>query len=201
MMSTRTKVMNSVCVFCGSSVGAHSAYHQAARDLGTALARRGLTLVYGGGRVGLMGIMAEAALANSGRVIGIIPDHLEEREVGHAGLTELYVVQSMHERKALMAEKSDAFLALPGGIGTLEEFFEVWTWGQLGLHSKPYGLLNVNGFYGPMVRMIDHMVQQEFLRPAHRDLVLVEEDIDRMLDKLARHHPPPQDKWLDEAET
>jgi uncharacterized protein (TIGR00730 family) len=193
--------MRAICVFCGSSVGANALYHEAAARVGRALAERDITLVYGGGRVGLMGLMAEAALAARGRVIGIIPQHLQEREVGHNRLTELHVVTSMHERKALMAEKADAFIALPGGIGTLEEFFEVWTWGQLGLHAKPYGLLNVNGYYGPLVRLIDHMVDQQFLSPTHRDLVLVEEKIELLLDRLARHRPALQDKWLDPRET
>ena len=193
--------MRAVCVFCGSSVGSYAGYHAAAKDVGRVLAERGITLVYGGGRVGLMGLMAEAALTAGGHVIGIIPRHLEEREVGHSGLPELHVVESMHERKALMAAKSDAFIALPGGIGTLEEFFEVWTWGQLGLHAKPYGLLNVNGFYDPMVHMIDHMVGQEFLRPAHRDLVIVDDQIEHLLDRLERHQPAQEPKWIDPNET
>ena len=193
--------MKSICVFCGSSIGSHQEYEQQAAFMGRALAQRGIALVYGGGRVGLMGVMADAALNAGGRVVGIIPDHLWQREIGHSGLTELHVVDSMHTRKALMAERSDAFVAMPGGIGTLEEFFEVWTWGQLGLHAKPYGLLNIRGYYSPLVAMLDHMVDQQFMRREHRDLVLIRDQVEPLLDALAEHRPRRMDKWIDQEST
>jgi len=188
--------MRRVCVFCGSSHGASPVYAEAARDLGRRLARRGLGLVYGGGNVGLMGEVADAALAAGGEVIGVIPYALEAREVAHSGLTELHVVDSMHERKALMADLSDGFLALPGGIGTLEEFFEVWTWGQLGLHAKPCGLLDVAGYYAPLLAFLDRTVEEGFLRPAHREVVLVDTDPEALLDRMAAFTPPRVEKWM-----
>lgn len=165
--------------------------------MGAVLARRGLELVYGGGRVGLMGAIADAVLAEGGKVIGIIPEALVAKEVAHLGLTELRVVKTMHERKALMVELADAFIALPGGFGTLEEFCEVLTWAQLGLHRKPHGLLNVEGFYDPLLSFFDHSVAENFVRPAHRSLVLAEKDPDRLLDLLAKAHPPILEKWID----
>jgi uncharacterized protein (TIGR00730 family) len=174
-----------ICVFCGSSRGSRPAYADAARRMGTELARRGLGLVYGGGRVGLMGILADAALAAGGEVIGIIPEALLAWEVAHASLTDLQVVASMHERKARMADLSDAFIALPGGFGTLEEFCEVLTWSQLGLHRKPCGLVNVDGYYDPLLALLDHAVTERFVRPEHRALVLEATEPERLLDLLA----------------
>ena len=193
--------MQSVCVFCGASPGADPVYAAAASAFGALLARTGRRLVYGGGHVGLMGTVADAALAGGGTVVGVIPQSLVEREVAHSSLTELRVVGSMHERKALMAELSDGFVALPGGIGTLEELFEVWTWGQLGLHRKPYGLLNVARFYDPLLAFLDHLVTQRFVRREHRDLVLVDEEPERLVERLARFEPPALPKWIDRVAT
>lgn len=184
-----------ICVFCGSSEGRRSAYLAAARRVGASLARRGVGLVYGGGKVGLMGALADAALAAGGEVIGVIPEFLEAREIAHRGLTDLRVVRSMHERKAVMADLSGAFLALPGGFGTLEEFCEVLTWGQIGLHHKPYGLLNVEGYYDPLLRMFDHALAEGFLGPAFRALVRDAVDPDALIDHLLAARPAPLDKW------
>ncbi|MDP9438691.1 MAG: TIGR00730 family Rossman fold protein [Actinomycetota bacterium] len=192
--------MNSVCVFCGSSPGNDPAYAEAAQRLGRALAERDITLVYGGGHVGLMGVVADSALGAGGEVIGIMPKSLVDREIGHAGLTKLHVVRSMHERKALMAELSDGFVALPGGNGTLEEFFEVLTWAQLGEHRKPCGLLNVASYYDPLLKVFDRMVEKDFLREAHRDLVLVEEDPVALLERFRGYEPPRTIKWIDDSE-
>lgn len=188
-------------VFCGSSVGGRPVYAAAAAALGRALAERGVALVYGGGCVGLMGILADATLAAGGHVVGVIPQALVDLEVCHRGLPDLRVVASMHERKALMAELADAFVALPGGIGTLEEFFEVWTWTQLGVHRKPCGLLNVAGYYAPLLACIDHLVAERFLHPTHRALVLVEAEPAALLDRLAAYAPPAGPRLLDPAET
>jgi len=185
-----------LCVFCGSSHGANPAYAEAAKTAGNELARRGIGLVYGGGNVGLMGVIADAVLAAGGGVIGVIPEALMAKEVGHRGLPDLRVVKTMHERKALMAELSDGFVALPGGIGTFEEFFEIVTWAQLGLHSKPCALLNVNGFYDPLLRLMDHAIAERFVKPKQRDLVLVEADFSRLLDRMAEHHVPHEPKWI-----
>lgn len=192
--------MKRVCVFCGSNTGANPAYAEAAADLGLLLARRGLTLVYGGGHVGLMGVLADAALAAGGRVTGVIPEALAAKELAHRGLTDLKVVGSMHERKALMSELSDAFIALPGGIGTLEEWFEVWTWSQLGFQPKPCGMLNVAGYYDHLLAFLDHMAAERFLSPPHRSMAIVEDRADRLLDRLASYQPPRTEKWIDRAE-
>jgi uncharacterized protein (TIGR00730 family) len=176
--------LRSLCVFCGSNAGGRPSYRAAADALGLALARRGQRLVYGGGHVGLMGVVADAALGAGGEVVGVIPQHLVDREIAHRSLSELRVVHSMHERKALMAALADGFIVLPGGIGTLEEFFEVWTWGQLGLHAKPYGLLNVDSYFDPLLRFLDHAVTERFVRSDHRDLLVVEEQVERLLDRL-----------------
>jgi uncharacterized protein (TIGR00730 family) len=186
-----------VCVFCGSSSGFDPAFAEAARGLGTLLAQRHLGLVYGGGNIGLMGVLADAALAARGEVIGVIPKALVARELAHRGTSALWVVRSMHERKALMAELSDAFVALPGGYGTLDEFCEALTWAQLGLHAKPCGLLNVAGFYDAFLAQIDHAVATHFVRPEHRALVLRESDAGRLLDGLATFQPPVLEKWID----
>jgi uncharacterized protein (TIGR00730 family) len=185
-----------LCVFCGSSRGAHPAYAEAAGAMGRAIAERGIGLVYGGGRVGLMGIVADAALAAGGEVHGVIPTFLAEKEVGHFGLTRLDTVDSMHERKARMADLSDGFIAMPGGIGTLEEIAEIWTWSQLGLHEKPIGFLNVGGFYDGLFSFIDHAVAEAFLKPAHANLLLRHARPAPLLDALAAYTPAPAEKWI-----
>lgn len=176
--------MKRVCVFCGANVGLRAEYGTAARGLATVLAGRGLGLVYGGGNVGLMGVLADSMLHAGGEVIGVIPQSLVAREVAHRGVTELRIVDSMHQRKALMNELSDAFIALPGGFGTLDEFFEILTWSQLGIHAKPSGLLNVAGYYDSLLAMLDHAVAEGLLRPAHRELVLADTDADALVQRL-----------------
>ncbi|WP_288440312.1 TIGR00730 family Rossman fold protein [uncultured Pseudomonas sp.] len=189
--------VRSICVFCGASIGTNPAYREAAVALGEAIARRGMTLVYGGGAVGLMGTVADAAMAAGGEVIGIIPESLMNAEIGHKGLSRLEVVDGMHARKARMAELSDAFIALPGGLGTLEELFEVWTWGQLGYHAKPLGLLDVNGFYEKLGGFLDHIVEEGFVRPAHRAMLLLAQQADQLLDAMAHFESPVVPKWVD----
>jgi uncharacterized protein (TIGR00730 family) len=190
-----------VCVFCGSSLGSRPAYADAARGLGEALARRRIGLVYGGGSIGLMGVVADAALAAGGEVVGVIPASLERRELAHGGLTQLHVVGSMHERKARMAELADGFVALPGGMGTLEELAEVLTWAQLGLHRKPCALLDAGGYFRPLIAFLDHAVAEGFVRSEHRAMLLVEEDAEALLDRLARYRPPAVEKWIDRKST
>jgi uncharacterized protein (TIGR00730 family) len=192
--------MKRVCVFCGSQNGTRDQYVAAARRTGEALARRGIGLVYGGGGIGLMGVLADAAVSAGGDVIGVIPKALMAREVAHRGLPDLRVVASMHERKALMAELADAFVALPGGFGTLEEFCEALTWAQLGIHRKPCGLLNVEGFFDPLLSLFDHAVRERFVSPDHRSLVVVEEDPERLLDALSRWEPPALERWMGREE-
>lgn len=187
--------MKSVCVYCGSSPGNRPEYAEAAALLGRTLAARGLALVYGGGKVGLMGIVADSVLAHGGTVVGVIPDALMQKEVGHRGLTELHVVRNMHERKQMMADRADAFVALPGGVGTLEELFETFTWLQLGYHDKPVGLLNVAGFYDGMLGFLSHAVTEGFLKPVHADLLHVGETPDALLGKLAAAPRVRVDKW------
>ena len=191
----------SICVFCGSSSGANAAYRGAATELGGLLAAQGRRLVYGGGNVGLMGVVADAVLESGGAVVGIIPQHLLDLEVGHQALTELRVVHSMHERKQQMSELADAFVLLPGGLGSLEEFFEIWTWGQLGLHRKPYGILNVAGYFDALLAFLDHAAEERFLRPEHRRLVVVAEDAADLLGKLIRAQAPALPKWVDRSTT
>ena len=193
--------ISSVCVFCGSSPGRRSEYADAARHLGRTLAERGKRLVYGGGNVGLMGVIADAALEHGGEVIGVIPRHLVDREVAHAGLSYLRVVDSMHQRKQSMADLSDAFIVLPGGLGTLEEFFEVWTWGQLGLHRKPYGLLNVAGYFDPLLAFLDHSVEERFVSTDHRALLRVDDEPLALLSALEAYEPPATPKWIDRRTT
>ncbi len=188
--------MKWICVFCGSSSGESPVYLEAATRLGSLLAREGLGLVYGGSKVGLMGRLADVALEEGAPVIGVIPHALVNREVAHGGLTELRVVSSMHERKAVMEDLADAFITLPGGLGTLEEFFEVVTWSQLGLHRKPSGLLDVQGYYQPLIRFLDHAVGEGFLAPSHRRMILVEEDPERLLGSLRDYQPPMVPKWI-----
>jgi uncharacterized protein (TIGR00730 family) len=189
--------MRRLCVYAGSHAGRNPAYAEAAADLAALLARRGIGLVYGGGKVGLMGVVADAVLEAGGEAIGVIPQDLVDREVGHDGLTELRVVGSMHERKALMADLSDGFVALPGGIGTLEELIEVYTWSQLGLHRKPMGVLNVAGYYDLLSELLDHAVREAFLREQHRAALHVAADAEALLDAFARWRPPSEGKWLD----
>ena len=192
--------MQSICVFCGSNIGANPAYAAAARDLGRRIAERGLRLVYGGAKLGLMGALADAALAAGAHVTGIMPIALVEKEIAHAGLTELHTVGSMHERKAMMADRSDAFLGLPGGAGTLEEVFEMWTWGQLGHHRKPVGLLNVAGFYDRLAAFLDHQMTERFVREEHRRMLTIEADPETILDGFASYEPPQVAKWIDRTE-
>jgi len=188
--------MRRVCVYAGSNPGSDPAYADAARALAALLAERGIGLVYGGGNVGLMGVIADTALAAGGEVIGVMPQALIDREIGHRGITELRVVGSMHERKAQMAELSDAFVALPGGIGTLEELIEVYTWSQLGLHRKPCGVLNVLGYYDHLAAFLDRAVSAGFLRPQHRAVLSVAGDPAELLDGFAGWEPPAVKKWL-----
>ena len=187
--------LQSICVFCGASPGANPAYREAAVQLGRYLAEHGIRLVYGGGAVGLMGVVADAALAAGGEVVGIIPQSLERAEVGHSGLTRLEVVDGMHARKARMAELSDAFIALPGGLGTLEELFEVWTWGQLGYHAKPLGLLDVNGFYSRLGEFLDHLVSEQFVRAPHRAMLQQAETPAALVQQLSDWRPNATPKW------
>lgn len=186
--------MRRICVFCGSSFGGSPEYVRAAEAMGIALARRALGLVYGGGRVGLMGRLADAALDAGGEVIGVIPNHLAERKLAHTGLADLRVVGSMHARKALMAELADGFVALPGGIGTLEEWVEALTWAQLGLHRKPCGLLDVGGYYAPLIAFLEHAATAGFLGPEYREFVLVERNPDALLDRFTAYIAPEIDK-------
>ena len=193
--------MRRVCVFCGSNVGTNPAYTEAAEAMGALLARRGIGLVYGGGNVGLMGVLADAVMEHGGEAIGVIPQALADREVAHPRLTELHVVDSMHTRKAMMADRSDAFIAMPGGVGTFEEFFEAVTWTQLGLHRKPCGLLNVNAFYSPLAAFIDLAVTEGFIKPLHRAAIVVDDDPARLLDTLAAIKLPDVPKWIRRDET
>src|SRR5512136_1961173 len=193
--------MRRVCVFCGSQLGSKPAYLEAARRMGESLARRRLGLVYGGASVGLMGAVADAALAAGGEVIGVLPGPLQKKELAHAGLTRLHLVGSMHERKAKMASLADAFVALPGGLGTLEEFAEVLTWAQLGLHRKPCALLDAGGYWRPLTAFLDHAVAERFVRPEHRAMLLVEGDPEALLDRLSGHVPPAVERWIDEEST
>jgi uncharacterized protein (TIGR00730 family) len=190
-------MLRRICVFCGSSSGTRPVYTQAAQTVGRLLAQHGIELVYGGGNVGLMGAVADECLTRGGRVIGVIPQMLVDKEVAHTGLTELRIVASMHERKAVMADLSDAFLSLPGGFGTWEEFCEVLTWSQLGIQRKACALLNVNGYYDPLLAMADKAVSEGFLRNIHRDLLLSDDDPVRLLDSLSSYVVPIVDKWID----
>jgi uncharacterized protein (TIGR00730 family) len=189
-----------ICVFCGSSEGSEAVYREAATATGSALARAGIGLVYGGASVGLMGAVADAALAAGGEVTGVMPRPLVDKEIAHPSLSELHVVASMHERKALMAELSSGFVALPGGIGTLEELFEVWTWAQLGYHAKPCAILNVAGFYDHLVGFLDHVVEQRFLRVEHRRMLIEVTDPGELLARLAAYMPPTAPKWIGRGE-
>ncbi|QGZ54230.1 LOG family protein [Paraburkholderia acidiphila] len=189
--------MKAVCVYCGSSPGANPIYTEAAQAFGRALVDSNLALVYGGGKVGLMGVIADTVMAGGGRAIGVIPELLVDKEVGHAGLTELHVVPDMHHRKKMMADLSDAFVAMPGGAGTLEELFEVYTWAQLGYHRKPVGVLNIGGFYDPLMSLLDHTVREGFMRQTYRDMLQTDSDPVALIAKLKRYHAPEKDKWAD----
>jgi uncharacterized protein (TIGR00730 family) len=190
------QLMKRVCIFCGSSAGARSIYRESARAMGNALVQRGIGLVYGGGRVGLMGAVADAVLEGGGEVIGVIPEPMVTRELAHHGVTQLRIVHSMHERKMTMAELADAFVALPGGLGTFEEFCEIITWAQLGLHRKPCGILNVESYYAPLLELFDRGVTEGFIYPANRRLILEETDAGRLLDLLAGCVPLQGEKWI-----
>ncbi|HEY0142660.1 MAG TPA: TIGR00730 family Rossman fold protein [Thermoanaerobaculia bacterium] len=192
--------MRRLCVFCGSNRGSDPAYENAARAVGKLLAREGISLVFGGGSVGLMGIVADTVLAAGGEAIGVIPHGLSAREVGHKGLTEMHVVDTMHERKAMMADLSDGFIALPGGLGTFEEIFEVWTWSQLGMHAKPIGFLDVNGFYAPLMDFLDRAVVAGFIRPRFRRIAMLDDDPEHLLARFRDWTPPEVEKWVTRGE-
>ncbi|HJW57533.1 MAG TPA: TIGR00730 family Rossman fold protein [Burkholderiaceae bacterium] len=191
--------MKSICVYCGSSIGASPAYADGARTLARTMVEQDIALVYGGGNVGLMGIIADEVLRLGGEATGVIPAALMEKEVGHQGLTHLHIVKDMHERKAMMAQLSDAFIAMPGGIGTLEELFEVLTWSQLGLHDKPIGLLNIEGFYDGLIGFIEHLVAERFLRSDQSTLLVHEGDAPALLERFRSYHPERIDKLLNRA--
>lgn len=193
--------MKSICVFCGSNVGAKPIYTDIAREVGQRLLEKNITLIYGGGSIGLMGVVANEIMRGGGKVIGVIPHFLNRKEVGHHGVSELILVDTMHERKAKMATLADGFLTLPGGMGTLDETIEILTWAQLGLHHKPVGILNVDGYYDMLDQYFDHMVGQGFLKPAHRQLVIMEPTVVDLLRIMEEYRPPQVDKWLEEGQT
>lgn len=190
--------MKSVAVFCGSNSGFREEYAKAAKKLAASLAERKIRLIYGGGNVGLMGVIADAVMRAGGEVIGVIPDSLDQKEVGHRGITSLRVVNSMHERKALMADLAEGFIAMPGGIGTFEEFFEILTWAQLGFHQKPCGLLNIADYYESLLKLCDHAVSEGFLSSTHRQLILEDSDSSHLLERMNNFKPQAAEKWLDE---
>jgi uncharacterized protein (TIGR00730 family) len=192
-----TKTIKSICVYCGSSIGARPGYGAAARALAGELTRHGITLVYGGGNVGIMGVLADSVLAAGGKVIGVIPQALVDKEVAHTGLNDLRIVASMHERKSLMTELADAFIALPGGLGTFEEFCEAATWAQLGFHRKACGILNIDGYYDGLLAMLDHATEEKFIRPEHRRIILSEADPKKLIEKLVGFEMPVFHKWID----
>ena len=189
--------MRSVCVFCGSNPGTRPEYRAAAEATGELIARSGIRLVFGGGAIGLMGAVAAAAMRAGGEVVGVIPAALDRREIANRAVTELHIVDTMHERKAMMAELSDGFVALPGGLGTFEELFEVWTWAQLGIHAKPVGLLNAAGFYDPLLTFLASAADEGFLRPEHLDLLVAETEPAALIEQMRDHRPPPVEKWLE----
>lgn len=193
--------MKRICVFCGSSSGTNPAYLEAAKRLGEVIAVRGIGLVYGGARCGLMGAVANSAVESGGEVIGVIPEALIEKEVAHVGVSDLRIVGSMHERKMMMSDLADGFIALPGGMGTLEEFCEILTWAQLGLHRKPCGLLNVEDYYHHLISFFDHAVSQRFIRPEHRSLVVIGEEPQQLVERLESYEMPSVSKWIDRRDT
>jgi len=192
--------VRSVCIYCGSSLGNSPEYAEQASILARTLAQNAITIVYGGAKVGLMGVIADTALAEGGTVIGVIPQSLVEKEVAHQGLSKIHVVESMHERKALMSELSEGFIALPGGVGTFEEIFEVWTWAQLGFHSKPCGLLNVSSYFDPLSAFISHAASEGFIKPQHQQMLIVAATVDELLAKFNTYKPPTVKKWISQAE-
>ena len=193
--------INSICIYCGSSPGRLEDYGTAACALAKALVNRNIKLVYGGAGIGIMGMLADQVLKLGGQAIGVIPKALAHKEVAHNNLTQLHVTQSMHERKMLMAELSDGFIALPGGIGTLEELFEVWTWAQLGFHNKPCGLLNVKGYYDSLIVFLDHVLAEQFVKKEHHALLIVETNPDALLDRYVNYQPPAVRNWVGKDET
>jgi len=193
--------MKTVCVFCGSKVGVNGEYREAAAALGRELLRRRLALVFGGGSVGLMGVLADTVLAGGGKVTGVIPRALSRKELRHPRVHDMYVVDSMHDRKAIMSELADAFIALPGGFGTLEELFEVISWAQLGIHRKPIGLFNIAGYFDPLVAFIDHAIGEGFIKPKYRELFLLSSDPAELLDLLASYQPPVLKRWMSTKQT
>lgn len=196
-----TDTLKRICVFCGSNPGNDPAYLDAAQALGAAIVTRGYELVYGGAEVGLMGAVADAALEAGGRVVGVMPKALIDKEIGHKNLSEQHIVSSMHERKALMADLSDGFIALPGGVGTLEEIFEIWTWAQLGHHDKPLAFMNVLGFYDPLCTFLDHQSSEGFVRKGHRDMAIFSKDAEEILQAFETYDAPELQKWVERAET
>jgi uncharacterized protein (TIGR00730 family) len=199
--AVHSRAVQRLCVFTGSSPGGHPDYADAAGELGRALAGQGIALVYGGASVGLMGVLADAALDAGGEVVGVIPQTLVDREIAHPRVGDLRVVGSMHERKALMAELADGFVALPGGMGTLEELFEIYTWTQLGLYSKPLGLLDVRGYYTLLAAFLDHTVAERFMIAEHREMLVVEDRADALIEAFRRWRPPSRAKWIDRSQT
>jgi uncharacterized protein (TIGR00730 family) len=194
------KQLTNICVYCGSSPGRRDKYAANARALAETLVSRNIGLVYGGASIGLMGIVADHVLRLGGNAVGVIPEALMRKEVAHYQLTELHVTQSMHERKMRMAELSDGFIALPGGLGTLEELFEIWTWAQLGFHDKPCGLLNAEGYYDPLIEFLDHAVAEQFVQESHRSMLMVESDPESLLDRFENYRPPLVKVWVDKNE-
>jgi uncharacterized protein (TIGR00730 family) len=199
MSAENSRQLSAVAVYCGSNMGNDPAFAAGAASLGGELAERGIRLVYGGGQVGLMGVIADAVTGNGGHAFGVITRALEAKEVSHRGIAELRVVETMHERKAVMADAADGFIMLPGGFGTFDEFFEVLTWSQLGIHAKPCGVLDMAGYFGPLLAMVDAAVDAGFVQPAHRDMIIVDDDPGRLLDRLAGWTPVTVSKWLDRA--
>lgn len=193
--------IKTLCVYCGSNPGRTPVYAAGAHELAQTLVNRNIGLVYGGARVGIMGLLADSVLKAGGRVTGVIPESLVKKEIAHHGLTELRVTRSMHERKTIMAEISDGFIALPGGIGTMEELFEVWTWAQLGFHNKPCGLLNIAGYFDNLCAFLDHTVTEEFVKPPHRTMLYVENCAERLLDGFSAYVPPVVTKWVSPEQT
>jgi hypothetical protein len=188
--------MKSICVFCGSNEGSHLVYKDVAKELSKELVSRQMVLVYGGGSVGLMGVLSTEIIKLGGEAIGVIPKFLADKELAHSSITELHVVDSMHERKARMAELSDGFIALPGGIGTLEELFEIYTWAQLGLHTKPCGVLNVNGYYDHLIAFLNHMVQEQFMKTKNQEMLLIKDNAPQLLEAMAEYQSPKVSKWI-----
>ncbi len=193
--------MNRICVFCGSKTGSNPVFLETAKQLGRVLAERGLDLVYGGASIGLMGAVADSVMGGGGRVVGVIPEAMATKEVAHDGLTEMHVVSSMHERKSVMARLADGFVALPGGFGSFEELLEMITWAQLGIHRKPVGILNVSGYYDPLIQLFERAIEEGFIKPRNRQLVVVEQEPDELLQTLLAHKLPEVKRWITERET